>query len=943
MGLTGCASLIPVADSPRTLVLNQAWPHDTSDLLPDPATDFGVLPNGVRYILKENQTPRDRVSMHLYIQSGSLAESEGEEGIAHFLEHMLFEGSIHFEPGELVKYFQRIGMQFGPDANAHTGFGQTVYDILIPKGDPQSISEGLLVLNDFAKGALLSPEQVQKEKNVILAEKRASDSAQYRTMKAVFQFEMPESLPARRLPIGEASAIINFDARMLRQFYDTWYRPERIVLVMVGAFDKSAAKKMIEKSFADMRPRAKSGRLPDFGHFSHQGIKAFYYPERESGAATVRIETIEKQNAPADTTAYRHKNLLQRLAEHIVQKRLDKIMQDPDSVFISASIGSGDYLQQIRYREISAESKPEKWQQALTGIEQSLRGALTHGFTDSELQRAKADFKAALQRDVNEMATRDSKDLSQEIMDNLNQWQVYQSAQQQWTLLGPMIETASLEDVHQAFRDLWSADHRLVLVTGNAWMHQGGLSPSEQIVSAYDASNAIAVDAREDRAAAEFPYLSLPAEKGTIRQRVRLDELGVEQIEFDNGLRLILKRTAFKKNEVLTALSFGGGRSSEPYEQPGLAVLSELVVNGSGFGSLDRTGLDEALAGRLADISLDVREETFVVNGQADSSELPLLFQLMNTFVQDPGYRADALKTAYKSLAQHYRSFDHRVEGMMQVHGEKFLAGGDSRFGWPSWQNMQQLTIEHIKQWFGDSLKNAPLELAIVGDFEPEAVIELARRYLGSLTPRTEARQSGSRSLNFPAGESLHLAPDSEIEKALVAVVYPTADFWNIHRTRRLNVLAELLSEELRVHIREKMGAAYSPYAYHHAFRAYSGYGLLQAHLLVDPAQIDMIAAEVKRIAGQMASQGISADQLRRVLDPTLVQIKDLRQSNMYWLNSVLAGASRHPEQLAWARTMESDYRAISVQEINTLAKQYLDNQKAATIVVVPGKNQIEK
>jgi zinc protease len=256
---------------------------------------------------------------------------------------------------------------------------------------------------------------------------------------------------------------------------------------------------------------------------------------------------------------------------------------------------------------------------------------------------------------------------------------------------------------------------------------------------------------------------------------------------------------------------------------------------------------------------------------------------------------------------------------------------------------MQQLTIEHIKQWFGDSLKNAPLELAIVGDFDPEAVIEMARRYFGSLAPRTETRQSALRSLNFPAGESLHLAPDSEIEKALVAVVYPTADFWNIQRTRRLNMLAELLSEELRVHIREKMGAAYSPYAYHHAFRAYSGYGLLQAHLLVDPSQIDMIAAEVKRIAGQMASQGISPDQLRRVLDPTLVQIKDLRQSNTYWLNSVLAGASRHPEQLVWARTMESDYRAISVHEINTLAKQYLDNQKAATIVVVPMENQKEK
>jgi len=167
-------------------------------------------------------------------------------------------------------------------------------------------------------------------------------------------------------------------------------------------------------------------------------------------------------------------------------------------------------------------------------------------------------------------------------------------------------------------------------------------------------------------------------------------------------------------------------------------------------------------------------------------------------------------------------------------------------------------------------------------------------------------------------------------------VTYPTDDFWDIGRTRRLNVLAEILSEKLRVRIREKLGAAYSPYAYHRAYRAYPGFGILQAIFLIDPAQTGAITEETKKIIAEILAEGISEDELRRALDPTLAQIKDMRQTNRYWLNSVLAGATRHPEQISWARTIVSDYGAITTDEVEALARIYLDNQKAAVITIVP-------
>ena len=231
-----------------------------------------------RYVLKQNNTPSDRVSMHLYVQVGSLMESEAQQGMAHFLEHMQFNGSTHFGPDELVQYFQRIGMAFGPDANARTGFSETVYDILLPTGDSDSLEEGMLILRDFAQGALLLPEQIEQEKKVILAEKRSRDSTDLQIAKATFNFEMPGTLPAKRFPIGLEETIVHFDQNMLRQFYDRWYRPERMVLVVVGQFDPDAAQRLIEKQFADLRPRAEKPQKPVFGTFSHQGLKFFYYP-----------------------------------------------------------------------------------------------------------------------------------------------------------------------------------------------------------------------------------------------------------------------------------------------------------------------------------------------------------------------------------------------------------------------------------------------------------------------------------------------------------------------------------------------------------------------------------------------------------------------------------------------------------------------------------------
>jgi len=939
--LAGCAHFgasTPPENSAQVLIEKPDWPHTGSDLEPDPALMLGRLDNGFRYVMLENRTPLNRVSIHLYVQSGSLAEFEGEEGIAHFLEHMLFDGSKHFPPGELVKYFQRIGMQFGPDANAHTSFGETVYDILLPNGDPQSIADGLLVLGDFAEGALFLHEEVEKEKGVVLAEKRARDSAHYRTLKATFNFEMPGSLVAKRFPIGKTESILDFDSKRLRQFYDAWYRPERMFLVMVGDFDRARAEPLIKAQFESMRARSPKRDLPPFGRFSHQGLKTFYHYEKESGATTVSIETVRQEVPLPDGTGRQKDTLLKELADRMMQWRLDSLVHENKGTITRAEVGSGDFLQQIRYSNISVDCKPEQWKEVLPLLEQTLRQALVFGFTPSELERVKKSMRADLQRDVDEMGTRESRALAQQVMGSFNHWQAFQSSLQRQQLLSPMIDQADLNDVNRAFSSLWPEDHRLVLVTGNADLTGDASTPEHIVRSTYLSSLQESVEPPTDRELSTFPYLEMPSRAGQIKEQVRMDDLGVVRVLFENGVTLLMKRTDFKKNEISAALSFGAGRYSEPPDQPGLAQLTEMVINDSGFGTMNRIELEQALAGRQAEMSLDVREDMFVLEGNASSSELPLLLQLLYTMIKDPGYRPESLELAFKQLEQKHRGMVHSVEGILQLEGMKVLGGGDTRLGWPAWNHLKERTIPEIERWFGAQMAQGPLEISLVGDFSVEEATQLVSLYFGALKKRSDVAAAAQDRPGpvFPRGESFELKIDTAIDRGMVVVAYPTDDFWDIGRTRRLSILSEIFSERLRVQVREKLGAAYSPYAYHRAYRAYDGYGMLLCMLLVDPRHVDSIAEKVEQIGSGLAAQGIHPDELRRALDPTLVQIKDMRQSNRYWLNSVLIGASRHPEQIDWARTIERDYAAITAAEITSMARRYVIDSQAARLVIVP-------
>ncbi len=910
------------------------WPHEKSDLQPDPALRYGRLENGFRYVLMKNTTPTDRVSIHLDVQAGSLNETENQRGLAHFLEHMLFQGSEHFPPGELVKYFQRIGMGFGPDANAHTSFTETVYDILLPDGEKSDLEEALVVIHDYAAGALLLPEEIDRERQVILAEKRTRDSVSYRTFVKTFRFEFPGARVAKRMPIGLEEVIRKADRPLLKAYYDSWYRPDHMILVMVGDFDLDFGESLIQKKFADLAPRAPQPSIPDPKPLDHQGIKPFYHYEKEAGNSRIAIEVVRAVPYGPDSRAWQKKRLLGNMANRIVQDRLDARLRKPDVPFTAASIGASHFINAYQYAEISAECGPEKWEKSLQAIEQSLRRAIEHGFTAAELERVKKDYLTQLRDGVKSASTRESNHLSRQIYHRINRDRVFQSPSQRQALLSPWIQAATPEAVHQALRDLWSPDHRLVILTGNAEIKQD--APESVILAAFKQSRTVKTEPPQAEKALAFPYLPLPEDQGEITSKNQISDLDIRQIDFANRLRLNLKQTDFQANQIVAKLIFGPGRAGEPADKPGLAQLSEAVINESGLGGLNADQLEKALAGKQTRVTFGIQEDCFYLKGHTTPEELPLMFQLMHAYLLDPAFRPEAYQLAMKRFEQEYESLSRSVDGAMILKGRRFLAGGDSRFGLPPWKRFKDLRLSDVEGWVKGLLSQGKLELSVVGDMDPEAVTAAAGRYLGTLKrPGTDGskRPQGPA---FPRGESLDLEVNTQIPKGLVVAAWESADIWDISRTRRFSALAGVFDDRLRERIREQLGAAYSPSAFNTPSRAYPGYGLFQTYIHVDPQKAQTVLDAVKAIAADIRDQGISADELRRAVDPMLTGIKEMRQQNRYWLETVLSGSRDHPEQLEWSRTIEADYQAITRAELEKLAREYLDPKAAATITVIP-------
>jgi zinc protease len=938
LALAAAVAPLAGADATPGAVAGPEFPYQHSTLAPDPAVTWGHLANGLRWCVMPNAQPAAKVSLRLRVDHGSLDEDEAQRGLAHYLEHMAFNGSAHYPPGRLVDLLESLGLAFGADSNAHTAQDETVFKLDLPDAKPETLATGLSVMADFAGTLLIRPQETDKERGVILAEMRDRNTPGYREWEALSRAEFPGTRIGERLPIGLESTVKAADAGLLRAYYDTWYRPEAMTLAVVGDLDPKAAAAAVATAFSALTARAPARAPTALGALTvgtgAAGIDVLCHHEGEDDSTSAELICVRERARPHDDADRRRAETIEDLAERVLSHRIaDLVEGDPQCPVLGGEAYSYQWLG-YRIAGISVHARPGQDLAAVAMMERERRRMIAFGPTAAELAVAADAERQAFDQAVGQAATRTDRDLATGLYTSIAHDEVFMTPTAERELGLPVIAAATAEDVRAAFAERWDEHDRHLLIA----VYGREARESEAAVrAAFDQAAAARPEAPVERKVAPWAYGDV-RDTGTVMDDTTVAP-GVRELRFANHIRASIRRSTAQPNQVLVVL-----RISVPAagRQPGLSDLCGACFLDGGLGRHTARDLRELFAGS----SIQVQGPTFSEDAaqfslQCLPADLEGGLQYLRAFITDPGWRPEAAERAKTAWIEQLSALDSDLDARVSREFTRLAVGNAPQRRPVGLDEAKAVTLHDVVPWFRDLLQAAPMQVSIAGDVDPDHATELARHYIGSLgehrdiafMPDAKARDGLAVAAPFPAGEHRLAVPGTN-PRAVVMVGWPTDDGYDIAQVRRLRMLSQAFTEMLRLRLREK-GKAYSPYASISASEAYRGDGCLVAHAGVAPDGADGARDTMFAIAADLARDGVDPAIFTQVKEPAVRGLVAYRQKNEYWLGSVLARCQEQPFRLEWANGMEADYAAISAADLNALAKKYFVPERALVVIGV--------
>jgi len=930
------------ASAPTTpaATTSATWAQDSSDIPANPKVIYGKLPNGMKYILMPNKQPPGRVSMRLHIGAGSLMEREDQRGVAHFLEHMVFNGSKHFpDSSQLIPKMQRLGIAFGAHANAYTSFDETVYMLDLPNNHEDTLKLGFNIMRDFADGAFLKKEEIDKERGVILSEKTSRDSVQFRLMHKQFKALLPEALIGNRFPIGLEKIITSAPRSAFTDFYHQYYTPSRITFIYVGDFDAKQAEKRIIENFQSMKDPENPGKNPDIGKITKgKGFQTLILTDKEVNSTDLTLLKLTPFEKKPDTKATRAEKLPLNLANAIINRRFSTLSKKENATITGGSAFRENLFNFAEMGGITVDAKNNNWKPAINVLEQELRRAVTYGFTDSELSEVKAYLINAYEQAVKTAPSLKTPTLASSLAQHVQAKAVFSTPEDDLKILRENLAKITPEDCHKAFADFWNTKDVTLILTTN----KEDKNAEAELKKLFKKSQSVAVSAPEKKATEPFAYTNFgPA--GKIVSSKKIEDLKFTQLEFANGCKCNIKHTDFKKNSISMIARVGSGKLTMPTDKPGLATFASAVFSAGGLGKHSTDDLRRILAGRNAGVSFSVSDDAFTLTGSTTPKDLELQLELLCAYLTDPGFRPEALRMFHAQLPALYSQLKHTSVGA-EARLQAYLHGNDPRFVFPEQKQLESYTLDDAKNWILPALKNGALELSIGGDLDEKTLTPILARTIGALPTRSSKKQelADKRVIKnrptTPAEKKFTFQSKIPTGSAMVIWKGPGLDNQNIGTVRRLGILRSILSNRMREKIREELGEAYSPYAYVDASDVYKDLGFIAAVSPGKPEQSEKVGKIILEIGQKLADEGANEDELKRALAPRLTMLAKSLRENSYWIGTVMAQSQEQPYRLDWARNREKDYAAITLEEINALAKKYLGRKNAYRIEILPVK-----
>ena len=900
----------------------------------DPNVRIGKLPNGMTYYIRKNAKPEHKVELRLVVNAGSILERDDQQGLAHFMEHMNFNGTAHFKKNELVSYLQSIGVRFGADINAYTSFDETVYQLSIPTENPELINKGLLVLEDWATGATLDPEEINKERGVVLEELRLGRGGEQRMRDKYFPKLLQGSQYAQRIPIGKKEILENFDRNSLLDFYETWYRPDLMALVVVGDVDVSAIEAKIKTEFSDIKAKRPMVERKVFPIPDTKGTIVDVETDKEAQVASTQIIYKKPPEKVKNQTELRQE-LVRQMHDGMLNLRLDEIRQSPNPPFVFAGAGFGPLFREKSSFGLFGASSPETIGSTVSTLLAEVRRAQLFGFTSGEFERQKQRYLTDLENRFKERDKSESGGFADLYVSNFLTQDPIAGIEFDYQFAKSVLPTITLSEINEVAKKATTEDNRAVIVTGPA--KDDVKYPSEaDLLGFLKTAESAQLKPYTETVGTEPLVKDLPVTAKITEEKTNT-ELGLTYWTLSNGVKVILKPTDFKEDQILMQGIAPGGLSLVSDEKAISGSSLSQFIGESGVKNLSKVDLDKILAGKKADLGIGISDTHEFVFGETTPKDLETMLQLAYLKLTSANFNKPEFDSFISKQKMFLPNLLNNPSAYFSNEVVKIMSQNNPRvFALPTLEQLDKVKFEDIqsiyKERFGDA---SGFTFTFGGNFDNEKIKPLILKYLGNLPGLKRNENWKDLGIRPPAGKLDKTIYKGVDQKSQVRITFTGATPFSQDESRDLSALGELLTIKLIEILREEKGGVYGvgasgglsklPYE-KYTFTISFPCGPENVNSLIDAAM-----AEVAKLRnGQIEDKDIA-----KVKEARLVKLREDARTNNYWLN-VIGGSVTQGTQLFTEVQAEARINSISKDALQNAAKKYLNPDTRIQIILMP-------
>ncbi len=913
--------------------------RDLSATLPvDPQVTIGRFDNGLQYVIRTNKKPEKRAELRLVVNVGSILEDDDQLGLAHFVEHMAFNGTRNFPKQAIVTFMESIGMRFGPSVNAFTSFDETVYMLQVPTDTPSVLDRAMLVLEDWARAVTFDPTEIDKERGVILEEWRLGRGAGARMQDQQFPVLLKGSRYADRLPIGKPEILQNFKHDRLTQFYKDWYRPDLMTVIAVGDFDQAAVERLIRQHFAAIPAAPASARRRATYDVPEQaGTLYAVATDKEATNTSVSVYAKSPARDPRTGQAYRAQ-IVEGLFSGMLSARLSEMAQKPDAPFMAAAAASGTFVRPTDAKMLNALVKEGGAARGLEALFTEAERVTRFGFTANELDRRKQGLLRSLERAVAELDNQTSADLASEYMRHVTQREPIPGLRYEYALTQQVLPGITLAEVNALARN-WTPDvNRVVIVS--APEKPGLVAPDDAALGAAirrAAASAASLTPYVDTTDAQPLLDTIPAPGAVVSTATR-EALGLTEWRLANGVRVVLKPSTFKEDEIVFRAFSPGGTSLASDADFIAASTASQVIQLGGVGKFSAIELRKQLTGKVVSIRPTISDTDEGVSGGGSIKDLETLFQLIYLTFTAP--RADAqlfgvITDQTKAMLANQRS---TPEFAFEEALSSALSQDHFRARPMTPEIVNEMSLEKSLAFYKDRFSDAgDFTFVMAGSFDLPTIKPLVERYLGGLpaTGRKETwKDVGAR---MPTG-----IVERRVEKGLEAkgqavIVFSGPFEYEPRRRATMRALGIILETRLRELLREDLGGTYGV----SVAPSYTKIPRQEYDVRIDfganPTRTDELVTRVFQEIEAFKSSGPTPKQLDDAREALRREFETASKQNGWWVSQI-SGRYQNGETVDSLFTLPEIYSAMTAADIQAAARQYLNRDRHVKVTLFPEK-----